>query len=135
MNVKCSSCGAYIWLDEKTGGTIAQPKFSMCCNEGKVCLTNRLNPPPEPLRWLLTGQDQRSKEFRDNIRAYNSVLAFASIGVQVNGNHYTMAFLMPLMLAHYLLIFASLTMSWPMGGKAFTLSVSMVHCTIELPAQ
>ena len=33
---------------------------------------------------LLTAADKRGREFRDNIRAYNSALAFASLGVNLD---------------------------------------------------
>ena len=35
--------------------------------------------PPDLLKNLLTGNTHRHKHFRDNIRAYNSSLAFASL--------------------------------------------------------
>ncbi|PMD28680.1 hypothetical protein NA56DRAFT_559599, partial [Hyaloscypha hepaticicola] len=38
-----------------------------------------LRPPPDILRALLVDQDPRAYSFRQNIRAYNSVLAFTSV--------------------------------------------------------
>jgi hypothetical protein len=33
---------------------------------------------------LITGRDPRSKNFKDNYRAYNSMFAFTSMGGQIN---------------------------------------------------
>ena len=38
-----------------------------------------LRPPPDVLRALFVGQDPRARSFRQNIRAYNSALAFTSV--------------------------------------------------------
>ncbi|XP_018787196.1 PREDICTED: uncharacterized protein LOC108967951 [Bactrocera latifrons] len=43
----------------------------MCCSSGKVKLP-ALEPPPEPLHSLLTGESPTSKHFFQNIQAYNS---------------------------------------------------------------
>ena len=39
---------------------------------------------PDLLAHLLTAVDSRGRAFRDNIRAYNSALAFASLGVSLD---------------------------------------------------
>ena len=39
---------------------------------------------PELLMHLLTAADPRGRAFRDQIRAYNSALAFASLGVNLD---------------------------------------------------
>ncbi|CAG8754997.1 13373_t:CDS:2 [Cetraspora pellucida] len=60
MNISCSSCGALKWIDER-------------CAE-----------PPPVLKAYLTGNDTHSREFRQNIRSYNSVLAFTSLGAKLD---------------------------------------------------
>lgn len=82
MSATCPFCRAKTWIDERYDSSIANPKYSFCCNKGKVSLSLP-SPPPALLLSLLTGQDDRSKSFRSNIRAYNSAFAFASIGAQV----------------------------------------------------
>ncbi|CAA0834184.1 Unknown protein, partial [Striga hermonthica] len=89
---KCPFCHAILWYEEraKKSEKPKNPLFSLCCERGKVQLL-LLRPPPPPLRNLLTCQDQRSHKFLDNIRAYNSIFSFTSIGGQVdksinNGN-------------------------------------------------
>lgn len=54
--------------------------FSTCCSGGKILLPT-ISDPPLILQNLLTNENDEGKEFRHNIRAYNSSLAFASLGV------------------------------------------------------
>ena len=59
------------------------PKFGMCCVEGKIELP-KLENPPEVLKGFLTGNDASSRSFRDNIRRYNNALAMTSVGVTID---------------------------------------------------
>jgi hypothetical protein len=43
-----------------------------------------LAPPPEPLRRLLTSNKVDAKDFRQRIRSYNNVLAFTSVGANLD---------------------------------------------------
>ncbi|CAG8575952.1 36090_t:CDS:2 [Gigaspora margarita] len=43
-----------------------------------------VNYPPELLYTLLFGSDPRSKHFQEMIRAYNTVLSFASMDAQID---------------------------------------------------
>ena len=70
-----------MFKDEKHVGKLSQSDtvtFSACCANGNVKLPP-LKDPPDLLKNLLTGNTQRHKQFCDNIRAYNSSLAFASL--------------------------------------------------------
>ncbi|KAJ6536048.1 hypothetical protein B0H19DRAFT_869878, partial [Mycena capillaripes] len=81
MNVKCSHCGALHWKDEKTVNSPEHsPEFGICCNHGKVVVT-QLEEPLLPLRALLADNDPQAKEFRKNIAQYNTALSFTSLGV------------------------------------------------------
>ena len=42
--------------------------------------------PPSPLKELLSEQNTKAKKFRQNIRAYNSALAFASLGIKIDNS-------------------------------------------------
>ena len=84
MEFLCSHCGPKFWESEKLSiSTKDCIKFSLCCGQGKVVLPS-LATPPELLIHLLTATDTRGRTFRDNIRAYNSALAFASLGVNLD---------------------------------------------------
>lgn len=56
----------------------------MCCKSGKIQLT-KLREPPEPLKTLLKfNGDARSKRFLRQVRSYNSMFAFTSMGATVD---------------------------------------------------
>ncbi|XP_072054238.1 uncharacterized protein [Arachis hypogaea] len=80
----CRHCYAMMWYEErseksKTGSNI---EFSICCMRGKVQLPF-LQRPPQLLQGLISGADQRSKHFKDNIRTYNSMFCFTSLGGKI----------------------------------------------------
>ncbi|KAI8388043.1 uncharacterized protein BYT42DRAFT_558739 [Radiomyces spectabilis] len=52
----------------------------MCCCQGKVMLP-LLSPTPPILVELLRSDSQHAKDFRKNIRSYNSALSLTSTGV------------------------------------------------------
>lgn len=73
-----------MWPHEQTGKVkcTGSAAFSLCCLKGKVELPY-LPKPPSLLMDLLTDKDPRSKNFKENIRAYNSMFAFTSMGGKV----------------------------------------------------
>lgn len=81
MNNPCFNCGSFMWKEENHIGTLGHSAvFSTCCSEGKILLPT-ISDPPLILQNLLTNENDEGKEFCHNIRAYNSSLAFASLGV------------------------------------------------------
>ena len=80
MDRECSFGRAKFWAEERTGGSLAAPKYSKCCSNGTVDLLT-LQPPPEPLQTLLTATTPDAKHFQAHSRAYNSAFQFASTGV------------------------------------------------------
>jgi len=84
MTVKCPSCGALHWMDERLSSSSKRnPKFGKCCLSGKIQLPE-LMPPPQPLKRLLESSDTDANEFRKHIRQYNAALAFTSLGAKFN---------------------------------------------------
>lgn len=82
MDASCGHCAALHWISERVvASSLRNPKFGSCCDHGHVRL-EALHPPPDALRQLFLGVTQQSREFLDNIRQYNSALAFASLGVK-----------------------------------------------------
>jgi hypothetical protein len=72
-----------MWYQERRGKCrdTSQPKFQMCCSDGKVQLP-LLKHPPEILNQLLFDQkSKQSQRFQQNIRMYNSMFAFTSPGM------------------------------------------------------
>lgn len=80
----CSYCDALMWFEERIckNNRNVNPEFTRCCMKGKVVLP-LISKPPLLLYNLLHGIDHRSKHFKENIRAYNSMFAFTSIGGKV----------------------------------------------------
>ncbi|XP_057422827.1 uncharacterized protein LOC130716812 [Lotus japonicus] len=81
----CKYCGAVLWYQERFEKTrdSTSPDFSICCMKGKIMLPY-LADSPLLLYNLLTGIDPRSRHFLENIRSYNSMFAFTSIGGKVD---------------------------------------------------
>jgi len=88
----CEKCGAMMWYEERTrkSSRPRYPKFSMCCLNGRVVIAPYLKL-PQPLYDLYHKHDRAGKFFLDNIRSFNSMFAFTSMGGRVintmnNGN-------------------------------------------------
>ena len=69
---------------EKHNGKLVENQptatFSLCCSDGNVKIPP-IKDPPQLLQTLLTGKTHRDRNFCQNIRAYNSSLAFAALGL------------------------------------------------------
>jgi hypothetical protein len=81
----CRFCKSKMWIgervDDRKNPTTAE--FSLCCMNGKVELP-LLTKPPEPLYSLLNGDHVQSSNYLDNIRTYNSMFSFTSIGGRID---------------------------------------------------
>lgn len=73
-----------MWSNEKTGKikSTGAAAYSLCCLKGKVDLPFLPKPPPLLLD-LLTDKEPRAQNFKENIRAYNSMFSFTSMGGKV----------------------------------------------------
>jgi hypothetical protein len=81
MDIECPYCHAKMWLEERISNTSKiNPKFGMCCNKGKYTI-EELKPTHPVIRELLSGNTSESREFKSNIRVYNSKFNFTSLGV------------------------------------------------------
>ncbi|CAG7893082.1 unnamed protein product [Brassica rapa] len=78
--LECPSCGALVWQSESTGRDprTKELRFTICCNQGQIKLPPMRQPPPV-LEKLL-----QCKQFRETIRVYNALLAFTSIGANID---------------------------------------------------
>lgn len=83
MRVECSFCHAMLWLNERASASKSEPLFQLCCGKGRYIMKD-FEPLPPLLTGLLTNTDPVSKEFQNNIRAYNNVLSFTSLGVKLD---------------------------------------------------
>ncbi|CAF1168023.1 unnamed protein product [Rotaria sordida] len=81
MDNICQHCNALHFKEECTSDR--HDEFKQCCHYGSVQLPELL-PYPDEIKTLLQGTDVESKHFRENIRSYNSALAFASMGAEID---------------------------------------------------
>ncbi|CAN1761832.1 hypothetical protein LINPERHAP1_LOCUS8068 [Linum perenne] len=74
-----------MWREESTTPTrhLPHPTFSLCCNGGQVRVAPTREP-PQYLKQLMISQDSTSRHFRENIRSYNGVFCFTSLGGKIN---------------------------------------------------
>ena len=73
MNNVCVFCDALLFPFEGT---------NLCCCNGKINIPN-LEDPPELIRNLLTEDTSIARQFRTNIRAYNSAFSLTSFGADI----------------------------------------------------
>lgn len=80
----CPKCKAQMWNEERNNKASKKsaPTFSICCKDGKIQLPPE-RPPPPFLASLLNGSE-KSAHFKLNIRHYNSIFQFTSIGGKVD---------------------------------------------------
>jgi hypothetical protein len=84
MDIICGFYSAKMWIKERSANsTNNNPQFSLCCKNGKVLLPN-LPATPVELEVLLTNNESSAVKFRNQIRMYNSVLAFNSLSAKVD---------------------------------------------------
>ena len=84
---KCEFCGVIFWYEEKVGCyyNTTNPKFSLCCMHGKIKL-HTMQRPPNVLTSLLYGDSSRRKHFIENIRSYNNMFYFTSMGGKIDSS-------------------------------------------------
>ncbi|KAI9022230.1 hypothetical protein CLU79DRAFT_702241 [Phycomyces nitens] len=82
-------CNAHMWIDERLkSSSIQNPRFGLCCSNGKITLALPIAPPQELLD-IVTNHDrsnQKAENFHKNIRAFNNAFAFVSIKANVDEN-------------------------------------------------
>lgn len=68
------------WINKRRQSL--NPTFNLCFMQGQVHLP-LLKDQPDELKRLFFGEDKLSKHFQKNIRAYNMVFSFMSLGDKV----------------------------------------------------
>lgn len=82
----CNACGALMWYAETLRGSThgKNGSFSLCCTRGKIVLPVFPKEPPSLLWNLYTNNHPKSKHFMENIRRYNTMFSFTSMGGKVD---------------------------------------------------
>lgn len=76
----CSKCNAEMFIDERRGSGVANPKFYLCCGNGRIKLPVQRHPPSSIFALFLPNHEHH-KVFMKHIRAINSALAMACVSV------------------------------------------------------
>ncbi|XP_035845105.1 uncharacterized protein LOC110932942 [Helianthus annuus] len=87
QSLKCEMCDSLLWTDEGGKGRITLGKltYSLCCGYGKVELPD-LKEPSSIYKDLFANSNENSKYFLKNIRRYNSMFSFTSMGGKVDSS-------------------------------------------------
>ncbi|RZB91521.1 hypothetical protein D0Y65_023783 [Glycine soja] len=82
----CAYCQAAMWYQESTrkNRNQANPKYSLCCSMGRIHLPFLKNPPMLFQQLLCEEESCESKNYQQNIRAYNMMFAFNSPGAKID---------------------------------------------------
>ncbi|CAH1447882.1 unnamed protein product [Lactuca virosa] len=84
--VVCQTCRAKLWTNESIRGKQKRnTDFSLCCGYGKVQLPDLKKAPPTYER-MFQSNDSKSKNFMKNIRRYNSMFSFTSMGGKIDSS-------------------------------------------------
>ncbi|CAH1448406.1 unnamed protein product [Lactuca virosa] len=84
--VICQICHAKLWVDESLRGQKkGNTSYSLCCGYDKVELPP-LKEAPSSYKNLYRSVDSKSKHFMKNIRRYNSMFSFTSMGGKVDSS-------------------------------------------------
>ena len=82
-NYECKHCGAFFWYGErlkKDSKKRIPTSFSMCCQQGKIVLPMMRSPPSTLHSLFFDKESTQSKNFFANIRQYNNMFSFTSMG-------------------------------------------------------
>lgn len=81
----CQSCKAMLWHAETKRGNADGKKtaYSLCCGNGNIELPESPDP-PRLLHNLYRNRHPKSAHFMSNIRAYNMMFSFTSMGGKVD---------------------------------------------------
>ncbi|GKC53906.1 hypothetical protein Tco_1076651 [Tanacetum coccineum] len=82
---ECKECHTLVWEAEAKKGNV-NPKnkgYSICCGKGKVFI-KQPSAAPKPLVDLFYNDDPKSQNIKNNVRTYNSMFSFTSMGGKVD---------------------------------------------------
>ncbi|XP_038709423.1 uncharacterized protein LOC120004225 isoform X1 [Tripterygium wilfordii] len=81
----CQYCGAIFWFAERIKSRSSRfPVYTLCCRLGRIKIPP-LKDPPQPLKDLFDYNGGKScKLFRQNLRSYNSLFGFTSMGGKID---------------------------------------------------
>jgi hypothetical protein len=84
MDIECRKCGAMVWSGEVAhrDPESGEPLVSLCCRKGNITIPF-MREPPHLIRSLFNGTHPKSSHFILNIRSYNNMFSFTSLGGKI----------------------------------------------------
>ncbi|XP_058776623.1 uncharacterized protein LOC131650945 [Vicia villosa] len=84
--IECCYCKAMMWYQERMHKSThsANPKFMMCCGNGKVELPMLRHHPEQLAKLLFDHESIVSRKFQQHIRLYNMMFSFTSPGAKID---------------------------------------------------
>ncbi|XP_019175634.1 PREDICTED: uncharacterized protein LOC109170955 [Ipomoea nil] len=81
----CEHCNSFFWYNERSSNSKGSenPKYSACCVNGKIKLP-LMTKPPQKLHDLFFRTSDKNKCFLKNIRSYNNMFCFTSMGGKID---------------------------------------------------
>jgi len=78
-----------MWYEEriKKHAHSTNPKYQLCCGNGKVQLPFLKDPPIVLQKLLFESNSNESRNYQQNIRTYNMMFAFTLLGAKVDNNY------------------------------------------------
>ncbi|KAI9115681.1 hypothetical protein K1719_013350 [Acacia pycnantha] len=83
---ECQVCGAEMWFAERLKGVKKNEmsQFGICCCNGKIIVHLLRRPPKELKELFFNKHSMQSKKFLKNIRTYNNMFCFTSMGGRID---------------------------------------------------
>ncbi|KAF1895908.1 hypothetical protein Lal_00033971 [Lupinus albus] len=84
--IECEHCGACMWYQERKRKhrNTTCPKYELCCGEGRIQISLLRAPPPILQHLLFDVKSNDSVNYQNNIRLYNMMFAFTSLGAKID---------------------------------------------------
>jgi hypothetical protein len=83
MDIICGFYNAKMWIKERLAKLNNNLQFFLCCKSGKILLSS-IPTTPQEVEVFLTNKERSVVKFQDQIRMYNLMLAFISLGAKVD---------------------------------------------------
>ena len=85
---QCQLCSSIFWYAERVKANTSVPQrrvlYTLCCKSGKVYIPPFKKPPPFLAKLLRFNGNRRARRFVSNIRQYNCLFAFTSMGATID---------------------------------------------------
>ncbi|KAF1858681.1 hypothetical protein Lal_00044714 [Lupinus albus] len=84
--IECEHCGACMWYQERKRKhrNTTSPKYELCCGDGRIQIPLLKAPPPTLQHLLFDLKSNDSVNYQNNIRLYNMMFAFTSLGAKID---------------------------------------------------